>query len=148
MGSQTEGPHRGVDVLGMSARQHDELGVGLLSANRFQNVEAVHTRHLEVADHHVVAAASEQRDRGRAVFGVLDGIAGRAQGGSDDVAHDLGVVDEEDNSAGSPAQGGVAAWSVLRGAVGRTGGRVSHFKPLSPTRRARPLSRASAVPSR
>src|SRR6185369_3254986 len=74
-------------------RQGREVGVG---ADGFQQLEAVHVWHVDVAHHEVEAAALELLQRGHAVLGLVGVVVAQVlQQVAHDAAHGGEVVDDE-----------------------------------------------------
>jgi hypothetical protein len=88
------GVDRGLDRAEAGHDHGQRVGVDL--GDLSQQIEAAHTRHLEVADDQVVARAFELLHGARAVLRRAHDVAFHPEEVRDDVANELFVVDDED----------------------------------------------------
>ena len=94
VGAALHGVDRGLDRAEAGHDDGERVGGGL--ADRLEQLDAAHARHLEVADDEVVVRASELGERARAVLRGAHDVAFHAEEVREDVADELLVVDDED----------------------------------------------------
>jgi hypothetical protein len=88
---------RGLD--GAEAGHDDGEGVGRDGADRLEQLDAAHPRHLQVADDEVVVGVAQLSQRRRPVLGGANDVALHAEEVGQDVPDELLVVDDEDAGA-------------------------------------------------
>ena len=89
--------HRVDGRLHRAEAGHDDgERVGRGGADRVEQLDAAHARHLEVADDEIVVGVAELRERRRAVLRRADDVPLHAEEVGQDVPDELLVVDDED----------------------------------------------------
>ena len=84
---------RGLDRAEAGHDDGERVGRGL--ADRLEQLDAAHARHLQIADDEVVVRAIELAERARAVLGGADDVAFHPEEVREDVADELLVVDDQ-----------------------------------------------------